>query len=295
MFHLLPSSLRQRLGLPDPGTPTPVGCWQVQSFDRGLADPAGQAAQAVGMGGFFSGLSADTGTRVLAVSAPYSADAALAFVERRRAAVDPGCDWLYNGIGGYALGLRHLLDDSDLRSVDYYLLGHPGRRVPAAALGYSAAAHFGTPVTPCDLPPLFGNYVDRGGYLAPRDGQGPLIAIYSVYELIGGWRPGTIDRVMSLPFPVWLVLDVENLGNKAPRHLESAYNTLTAQLNSQLKIGATDPRTEATLADVMRAQHELEFDQTLHRVRMVLAIQAPDRRHPGPVPRRTRRRTQPPC
>lgn len=275
MFHLIPASLRHRLG--QPGAPTPpASCWWVQPFDLAMADAQGQAAIAVGMGGFFSGLGQDTNIRILAVSEPYSPDEALAYVERRRAQIDPAVDWHYVGLGGYIVGLRHLLNDSDLHDVSYYVLGYPGRRVPPAALGNSAAANFGTPVVPCDLPPLFGNYVDMGGYLAPRDGQGPLMAIYTAYELIGSWQPGTIHRVMQLPFPTMLALDIENAGTKAPRQLETAYNTLSNQLATQLKIGAADPRTEASLADVIRAQHALEEDQTLHHVGVILAIQAPD-------------------
>jgi len=272
---LTPAALRKHL--PDFATGTrPAACAWVQPYDSGLSDSAGQAAQAVGAGGFFSSLGSDTNTRILATSQPYSADDALAFVEARRRAADPNEDWRYTGLGGYKIGLDQMLAEGDLRDLNYYLLTWPGRRRSVDGIFHSAAANFGTPVVPCDLPPLFGNYIDKGSYLAPADGVGPLLAIYSAYELIGGWSPATIHRVLQLPFPVLLAIDVQNSGSQAGRQLETAYNTLSSQLSSQLKIGAVDPRAEAALQDVLHAQRALEEDQTLHQIRIVLAIQAPD-------------------
>jgi len=271
MYHKVANKIRRRRQHQAEQIAT-VG--RVKSYDMNLSDEAGQAAAVVENGGFWTGQARQEATRMIAVARPYRPQRVLDFV--RESLQSARETWHYNSLVELHDGFSRLLDSSDLREIDYYLMCWPSGRGSGRNMLKSAAGHFGTPVEETIMPALFGDYVDRGSYLEPLDGHGPYLALYTVYELVGSYRPTTIHQVLQKPScPVAMAIDIENLGPRAKQTLETAYNTLSSGIKSQLQVGSTDPHAQAAIADVIRAQAALEENQTLHYARIVLMIQAP--------------------
>src|SRR4051812_31413387 len=208
---------------------------EVRPYDLSMF--AGEAMNAVASRarGFFSGL--ETHVRMLALSEPFSAKPALDYVQDLVLSTTPEEQWRRSGLLAYRHFLDNLVQEADLRRIRYFLVSWPGPELPPAAITRAAEDSFMTTVTPLPggLPPFYaGAYREELDHLSPVERDQPYMAVYTAWELLGTWDLYTMHRLMLMPFPVALSVDVETLSiDKAQFRLQSAYNGLYAQLHQQ--------------------------------------------------------------
>ncbi len=256
---------------------------EVHPFDLSMF--AGEALDAVAARArsFFSGL--DTPVRVLAFSEPFSATPALDRVQNLIKATPPDEGWRRTGLAAYHHFLDDLVEEADLRQLRYFLVAWPGPELPPGAIVRAAEDSFLTRVTrlPDGLPPFFsGTFREEFDHLAPfESGQPhqpyqPYMAVYSAWELLGTWDLYTVHRLLLMPFPLALSIDVETMSmDKAQFRLQNAYNSLYAQLNQQTKFGGKDARSEEAFQSAQSTLKILEAGERLHMVRLSVLIKAP--------------------
>lgn len=255
---------------------------EVHPYDLSMF--AGEALDAVAARArnFFSGL--ETPVRILALSEPFSAQPALERVQRLIRAAPPDEEWRRRGLTAYHHFLDDLVEEADLRHLRYFLVAWPGPHLPPGAIVRAAEDSFLTTVTrlPGGLPPFFrGSYREEFDHLAPLPPEGaqsdqPYMAVYSAWELLGTWDLYTMHRLLLMPFPLAVSVDVETLNmDKAQFRLQNAYNGLYAQLNQQSKFGGKDARSEEAFHAAQSTLHILEAGERLHMVRLSILVKAP--------------------
>ena len=250
---------------------------EVRPFDLGMFDPAGQAAVATRAGEFFKGLEGSTRIRILALARPFSAAPAVRAVQELRRACPADEDWRLAGLAGFQTFLELLVRRANLRGTQYFLLAWTKSDLPPLAIQRSAADSFMTAVTPLDgLPPFFADCREEWQHLAPIERGGEYLAVYGSHALLGTWDVGTIQRLLRMPFPVAVSIDIETLtGDRAERQLQSTYNTLTAQLQSHAKISSKDAGSEQGYRDVQRTMNAVQDSgERLHKVTITVLIKA---------------------
>lgn len=259
--------------------PAPAALSQAAAFDLLRHDPAGQAAIAARAGGFFAALDPTCPVRLLAQARPFSAEPALRTLTDLRRACRPDEDWRQSGLAAYQSFLETLTRRAALRGTEYFLLAWPGPHQPPAALFATAADSFLTRIEAVsDLPPFFADCREEWDHLAPRERGAAYLAVYGAYDFIGAWGPTTMHRLLRLPFQLAAACDVETLSpDRAQFLLQSAYNSLYAQLGQAGKLGGKDTRSEEAFADVQRALAALEGGERLHKVSLTVLIKAPTR------------------
>jgi hypothetical protein len=251
---------------------------EVRPYD--LTMFAGEAMSAVASRarGFFSGL--ETGVRMLALSEPFSAKPALDHVQDLILSTDPEEGWRRSGLAAYRHFLDNLVQEADLRRIRYFLVAWPGPELPPSAITRAAEDSFMTSVTPLPggLPPFYsGSYREEFDHLAPQgERDQPYIAIYTAWELLGTWDLYTMHRLLLMPFPLALSVDVETLSiDKAQFRLQSAYNGLYAQLSQQSRFGGKDAKSEEAFRAVEDTLKIMEAGERLHMVRLAVMVKAP--------------------
>lgn len=252
---------------------------EVRPYDLSMF--AGEAMNAVASRarGFFSGL--ETPVRVLALSEPFSAKPALDYVQDLILSTAPKEGWRRSGLAAYRHFLDNLVQEADLRRIRYFLAAWPGPELPPAAITRAAEDSFMTTVTPLPggLPPFYhGSYREELDHLAPQEQkrEQPYMAVYTAWELLGTWDLYTMHRLLLMPFPLALSVDVETLSiDKAQFRLQSAYNGLYAQLNQQSRFGGKDAKSEEAFRAVESTLKILEAGERLHMVRVAVLLKAP--------------------
>jgi hypothetical protein len=255
----------------------PAALAEVRAFDLAMYDATGQAAVGARAAGFFTGLDCHTPVRILALARPFSAEPALRHIQDLRRACPPHEDWRQSGLAAFATFLETLVEQADLRSTQYFLLAWPAAHLPPTALFRAAQDSFLTPVVPLpDLPPFFDDCREEWDHLAPRERGLPYLGVYGSYDFVGTWSLETIRRILRLPFPLALSLDLETLGpDKAQFQLQNAYNALYAQLSQQSKFGGKDTRSEEAFGDVKRAMAAVEAGERIHKLTLAILLKAP--------------------
>jgi Cdc6-like AAA superfamily ATPase len=250
---------------------------EVRPYDLSMFAGEGMAAVAARARGFFSGL--EVPVRVLALSEPFSAKPALEYVQDLILSTSPEEGWRRSGLAAYRHFLDSLVQEADLRRIRYFLVAWPGPELPPAAITRAAEDSFLTAVTPLSngLPPFYGGrYREELDHLAPLERDQPYMAVYSAWELLGMWDLFTMHRLLLMPFPLAVSIDVETLSvDKAQFRLQSAYNGLYAQLNQQSKFGGKDARSEEAFHAVQETLKILEAGERLHMVKMAVLVKAP--------------------
>jgi hypothetical protein len=245
---------------------------------------AGEAMSAVAgrARSFFSGT--ETDVRMLALSEPFSAKPALDHVHTLIRATPRAEMWRRRGLSEYRHFLDILVREADLRRIRYFLVAWPGAELPAPAVTRAAEDSFLTTVTPMPegLPPFFkGRYREEWDHLAPiapssQDEAQPYMAVYTAWELLGTWDPFTMHRLLLMPFSLAVSVDIETLSiDKAQFRLQSAYNSLYAQLSQQSRFGGKDARSEEAFGSVESTLKILEGGERLHMVKLAVLLKAP--------------------
>ena len=246
--------------------------FQVGSFDLTKFSEEELWARMNSLARFYAALTDDF--RLLAYSRPYPLDEPLETIKAMMAdAPDPQAR---EQIAAYRRFIEQIVQAAYLKSTAYYVLVF-GKK-PATLVGNILAGGLRLPVQPvAHLPGLFqGPYREAANHLSPlRRGQ-PYIALLYTYDLRGQLSLATTIHFLSLPFPLYLAVDVHTIHpNKAVRTLQFAYNKLRADVR-----GATtpDPEKEQAFLDVQEAM-SLFNDQRLgvHQVSLGLAVLADTR------------------
>lgn len=256
----------------------PLVC-EVRPYDLSMFSGDAMAAVAARARGFFTGL--ETPVRVLALSEPFSARPALSHVEGLIGRTTPQEGWRRSGLAAYRHFLESLVEEADLRRIRYFLVAWPGQALPPAAITRAAEDSFLTTVTTTTqgLPPFYtDSYWEEWDHLAPypRDHRQPYMTVHTAWELLGTWDPYTVQRILLMPFPLALSIDIETLSiDKAQFRLQSAYNGLYAQLNGQGRFGGKDARSEEAFRAVEETLRIMEGGERLHMVRLAVLVKAP--------------------
>lgn len=250
---------------------------EVRPYDLSMFGGEAMNAVASRARGFFSGL--ETGVRMLALSEPFSAKPALDYVQDLILSTAPNEGWRRSGLAAYRHFLDNLVQEADLRRIRYFLVAWPGPELPPAAITRAAEDSFMTTVTPLPggLPPFYhGSYREELEHLAPVERAQPYMAVYTAWELLGTWDLYTMHRLLLMPFPLALSVDVETLSvDKAQFRLQSAYNGLYAQLNQQSRFGGKDAKSEEAFRAVEGTLKIMEAGERLHMVRLAVLLKAP--------------------
>lgn len=250
---------------------------EVRPYDLSMFAGEAMTAVASRARGFFSGL--ETGVRMLALSEPFSAKPALDHVHDLILSTSPDEGWRRQGLAEYRHFLDALVQEADLRRIRYFLVAWPGPELPSAAITRAAEDSFMTSVTPLPsgLPSFYtGRYREELDHLAPLERDQPYMAVYSAWELLGTWDLYTMHRLMLMPFPLAVSVDIETLSiDRAQFRLQSAYNGLYAQLNQQGRFGGKDAKSEEAFRAVESTLRVMEAGERLHMVRLAVLVKAP--------------------
>ncbi|MGD2205879.1 MAG: hypothetical protein PVH17_03775 [Anaerolineae bacterium] len=257
-----------------------------------------------------TGASGTDSFRLLAYSRPYPLDAPLqAIKEMLAGAASPG---ERAQIVAYRRFLEEIVEAAYLKSTDYYLAVFSDKA--AHILGNVLAGGLRVPVRQVEALPdvLPGRYREAAHHLYPaRNGRDsllpdwlhrllfredqpqrkrryryrpghrlPYIALLYSYDLRGRVSLGTTIHFLSLPFPVYLAVDVKTIHPKrAIRTLTFAYNKLRADVVGRSGNEMPDPEKEQAYVDVQEAMRQFN-DQRLgiHQVGLGLAILADTRK-----------------
>lgn len=251
---------------------------EVRPYDLSMFAGEAMMAVAARARGFFSGL--ETGVRMLALSEPFSAKPALDHVHDLILSTAPDEGWRRQGLASYRHFLDALVEEADLRRIRYFLVAWPGPELPPAAITRAAEDSFMTTVSPMPvgLPPFYsGRYREELDHLAPLEREQPYMAVYTAWELLGTWDLFTMHRLMLMPFPLAVSVDIETLSvDKAQFRLQSAYNGLYAQLNQQGRFGGKDAKSEEAFRAVEDTLKVVEEGERLHMVRLAVLVKAPN-------------------
>ena len=256
--------------------------FQVGSFDVSKFSEEELWARMNGLARFYAALSSAAlggSFRLLAYSRPYPLDEPLERVKRMMAeAADPRAR---EQIAAYRRFIEQIVRAACLKDTDYYLVLFSDK--PAHLLGNVLAGGLRRPVRHVPgLPALFqGQYREAVNHLAPARStpRQPHIALLYSYDLRGQLSLATTIHFLSLPFPLYLAVDVRTIHpNKAVRTLQFAYNKLRADVVGRSGNEMPDPEKEQAYLDVQEAM-SLFNDQRLgvHQVGLGLAMLAEGR------------------
>jgi hypothetical protein len=209
--------------------------------------------------------------RLLAYSRTYPLDEPLTAIRQMMAnAPDPQAR---EQIAAYRRFVEQIVQAAYLKDTDYYLavFGAKSPQILANVL----AGGLRLPVRHVSgLPALFQEpYHELPDCLRPTR-RGPYVALLYSYDLRGQVSLATTIHFLSLPFPVYLAVDVKTIHPKrAIRTLQFAYNKLRADVVGRSGNEMPDPQKEQAYLDVQEAM-ALVTNQGLglHQVGLGLAV-----------------------
>jgi hypothetical protein len=161
-----------------------------------------------------------------------------------------------------------------LRGLRHFLLAWLPAGSRAAPLIQAIQDTFDTAAWEADLPSILaGPYQHQFDHLAPLDPGHPAVALLTAYERQGAWDNSVFHRVLQLPLPVALCVDVEEVDPRLATWLVDQADVSKRQALSERQ-GPRDVRAEEQYASAQRMQEALTTQQ-LHALRFVFAVFGP--------------------
>jgi hypothetical protein len=250
----------------------PAHVFQVGSFDVTKFSEGELWAKMHSLAHFYAAMSGNF--RLLAYSRPYPLDEPLEIIKAMMAnAADPRAR---EQIAAYRRFIEQIVQAAYLKDTAYYVLVFDDK--PPHVLGNILAGGLRLPVRHLPNLPgvLQGRYREAVNHLAPARSiqRRPHVAMLYSYDLRGQLSLATAIHFLSLPFPVYLAVDVKTIRpDRAIRTLQFAYNKLRADVLGRSGNEMLDPEKEQAYLDVQEAMQVFNDQRlSIHQVGLGLAV-----------------------